>query len=81
MLMLNHCNTSYHGKIDIIVNSTSLVSGFTEVRWESFGEQNFNIPGDLLQPGDNAIVIRLSKTSHGVYWLSDLRLDVEYLLQ
>ncbi|KAK3093665.1 hypothetical protein FSP39_018653 [Pinctada imbricata] len=76
--MLNHCRTNCHGKIDIIVNDVALVQGFQEARWDNFGEQNFNIPSDCLKPGENELIIRLSKGSQGVYWLSDLRLDVNY---
>ncbi|KAK3092976.1 hypothetical protein FSP39_009564 [Pinctada imbricata] len=76
--MLNHCRTSAHGKIDIIINDITLVTGFQEARWDNFGEQNFNIPHDCLHQGENKLKIVLNSSSSGVYWLSDLRLDIEY---
>ena len=77
--MLNHCRTNCHGKIDVTINGETLITGFAEARWDNFGEQNFNIPSGLLHPGENALTIKLNKDSHGVYWLSNLRLEIHYV--
>ena len=78
-LMLNHCRTNCHGKIDIIINGQTWITGFQEANWRDFGEQNFNLPSGLLHEGENTLMIKLNAESYGVYWLSNLRLDIHYV--
>ena len=78
VLMLNHCNTNCHGIIDLVLNDEPLITGYKDTRWDNFGEQNFNLPSDMLREGENELQIVLNEESEGVYWLSDLRLDIEY---
>ena len=77
-LTLNHCRTSCHAKIDILVNKKPFLQGYQEARWEDFGIQTFSLPCDLLKSGENKIIVVLNSRSEGVYWLSDLRLDILY---
>ncbi|XP_048732303.1 uncharacterized protein LOC125649111 isoform X2 [Ostrea edulis] len=72
---LNHCKTNCNGVIDVLVNDSELVRGYTGTRWDNFGEQTFNIPLDMLTPGTNMVTIRLNEESRGVYWLSDLKIE------
>jgi hypothetical protein len=49
--------------------------GYTETRWDNFGEQTFTIPLEMLKPGANTVKIILNRGSEGVYWLSDLKVE------
>ncbi|XP_061168725.1 uncharacterized protein LOC133177870 [Saccostrea echinata] len=75
VLTLNHCRTNCHGVIDIFLNDSVLVKGYSDARWDNFGEQTFNVPVYLLKKGTNELTIRLNKTSRGVYWLSDIKIE------
>jgi hypothetical protein len=74
-LTLNHCKTNCNGVIDILVNDSELVRGYTGTRWDNFGEQTFAIPLDMFRCGANTVTIRLNEGSRGVYWLSDLKIE------
>ncbi|XP_062599351.1 uncharacterized protein LOC134260834 [Saccostrea cucullata] len=79
VLTLNHCRTNCDGVIDIFVNDSVLVMGYSDARWDNFGEDTFNVPVDLLKQGANELIIRLNKTSRGVYWLSDLKIETRVI--
>ena len=55
-LMLNHCRTSCHAIIDVLVNRKPFLQGYQEARWEDFGIQTFSLPCDSLRLGEIRLV-------------------------
>jgi hypothetical protein len=76
-LKLNHCRTTALGDIVITVNKTPIPYNNSLTPRDNFGLTTVPISSEFVTEGINEIVIVLHSESPGIYWLSDISLDME----
>ncbi len=76
LLWLNHCRTNCDGVVTISVNGTLLIEEYEEAKWDNFAWDVFRIRKEMVDEGRNVINILLHEDYLGVYWLSDVELNL-----
>ena len=76
-LKLNHCRTTSLGVIDITVNKIPIPYDNSLTPRDNLGRTTVPISSEFVMEGINELIIALNSESHGVYWLSDINLDME----